>query len=88
MDSIKNIFIECLDDESICYCDKENYIQDKFSDVLNAVEATVSKRINPLIKALEEIAEGAGPYSRDPLTHAENTIEAMKEIAKNALDET
>jgi hypothetical protein len=32
-------------------------------------------------EALLEIAKGEGPFSRDPLTHAENTIEAMKELA-------
>lgn len=35
--------------------------------------------------ALEEITLGAGPFSRDHLTHASNTIEAMKEIARSAL---
>jgi hypothetical protein len=35
--------------------------------------------------ALEEIAKGAGPYSRDPLEHASNTIDAMKSIAVEAL---
>ena len=38
-----------------------------------------------LLAALEEIAEGAGPFSMDPLTHAGNTIEAMKEIARAAI---
>ena len=38
-----------------------------------------------LLAALEEIAEGAGPYSMDPLQHASNTIEAMKELARAAL---
>ena len=35
--------------------------------------------------ALEEIAKGEGPFSRDPLTHASNTIDAMKELARAAL---
>ncbi len=38
-----------------------------------------------LVRALEEIAEGAGPFSRDPLTHAENCIDDMKERARAAL---
>ena len=38
-----------------------------------------------LVAALRDIARGEGPYSLDPLTHASNTIEAMKEIANNAL---
>lgn len=39
-------------------------------------------------KALEEIAQAQGPFNRDRLTHAENTIEAMQKIAKEALDGT
>lgn len=41
-----------------------------------------------LTKALAEIAEGRGAFSRDPLTHAENTIDSMKEIARAALAAT
>lgn len=32
------------------------------------------KRATPAEVALEEIAQGCGPFSRDPLTHATNTI--------------
>lgn len=35
--------------------------------------------------ALTEILEGKGRYSRDQLEHASNTIEDMKEIAREAL---
>lgn len=38
-----------------------------------------------LKKLLEEITEGKGPYSRDPLEHAENCIENMKKLAREAL---
>ena len=38
-------------------------------------------------KVLEKIAEGAGPYNRDPLIHAENVIEEAKAIARAALTE-
>lgn len=38
-----------------------------------------------LMAALEEIAEGKGAYSRDPLVHATNVIEAMKGIARAAI---
>lgn len=37
--------------------------------------------------ALEEISLGRGPFNRDPLKHAENTVEAMKEIAKTTISE-
>ena len=36
---------------------------------------------------LREIKKGAGPYSRDPLEHAGNTIEAMKADAERGLGE-
>jgi hypothetical protein len=38
-----------------------------------------------LRRALEEISKGAGPYSRDQLEHATNTIETMKAAARAAL---
>lgn len=42
--------------------------------------------VRELRQALEEIAKGGGPYSQDPLKHASNTIESMKQIAKDALN--
>ena len=38
-----------------------------------------------LLEALREIAKGEGPFSTDRLTHAENCIEAMQEIARVAI---
>jgi hypothetical protein len=38
-----------------------------------------------LLKALSEIEKGEGRYSRDPLTHASNTIEDMRELARAAV---
>ena len=38
-----------------------------------------------LLEALKEIAKGSGPFSSDRLTHAENTIEAMKRLAFDAI---
>ncbi len=38
-----------------------------------------------LLEAMREIAIGQGPYSMDPLQHAENTIEAMKTVAQEAI---
>ena len=40
---------------------------------------------NELLYALKEIAKTEGPYSRDPLTHAENVIENMASIANKAI---
>lgn len=45
------------------------------------------ERNEKLERALREIAKGEGPFSRDPLTFAGNTIEAMKELADAALAE-
>lgn len=39
-----------------------------------------------LLAALREIAKGEGAYSMDPLTHAGNTIENMKELATDAIE--
>lgn len=39
------------------------------------------------IEALELIEIGMGPYNRNPLTFANNVIEALKNIAKECLDE-
>ena len=38
-----------------------------------------------LLSALKEIAKMEGPYSRDPLTHAENVIENLTNIANKAI---
>jgi hypothetical protein len=38
-----------------------------------------------LRQALTEIEKGEGRYSRDPLTHASNTIEDMRELARAAV---
>lgn len=38
-----------------------------------------------LLAALEEIAKGKGEFSRDQLIHASNTINAMKELARDAI---
>ena len=38
-----------------------------------------------LVEALREIAKGAGPYSQDQLEHATNTIQAMKDLANEAI---
>lgn len=38
-----------------------------------------------LLAYLGEIIQGAGPYSRDPLEHADNCINAMKQLAVDAI---
>ncbi|MCJ7831327.1 MAG: hypothetical protein MUP86_02225 [Dehalococcoidia bacterium] len=39
----------------------------------------------PMLKALYQIVKGEGRFSRDPLTHASNTIEDMKALALAAI---
>ena len=39
------------------------------------------------IEALKEIEQGKGSYSRNQHTFANNTIAAMKEVAKKCLDD-
>lgn len=41
--------------------------------------------MNDLIEALQVVAEAAGPFDRDPLTHAHNTLRKMQHTAVNAL---
>lgn len=43
-------------------------------------------KIQIMADALREISEGAGPFSMDPLTHAGNCIDSMKERAVEALE--
>lgn len=43
-------------------------------------------KIDGARKALEEISRGAGAFSRDPLEHANNCIESMRETARKALE--
>ena len=50
---------------------------DELVDVLNGA---VGMR-----EALQEITRGEGAFSRDPLKHAENTIESLMAIAEAAL---
>jgi len=40
---------------------------------------------NELLEALKEISKGEGRYDMDKLIHASNTIEDMKNIAKEAI---
>jgi len=45
----------------------------------------VAEGMGEVAELLREISEGKGAYSRDPLTHASNTIENMKNLALEAL---
>jgi len=46
----------------------------------------VLELINPLIEGLKNISEPSGAYSRDPLQHANNTIQNCSSIAMELLE--
>ncbi len=46
---------------------------------------TVNSEKVKFFQALDEISKGIGSYNTDKLTHAENTIVSMKDIALTAL---
>jgi hypothetical protein len=48
-------------------------------------DAVVGTHHDALVEALREIAKAEGPYARDRLQHAENTVESMVAIAEAAL---
>lgn len=48
--------------------------------------ATLKTHVNGLRAALQEISEGRGRYSLDPLTHCGNTVDDMKKLALDALE--
>ena len=48
----------------------------------------LKERIATMRNALEEIAKAQGAYRRDPLEHASNCIDDMRDIAYTALQES
>ena len=53
-------------------------------DIPNAI---LIANAGKMYEALQEISEGKGRYSLGQFEHAKNTIEGMKEVAQNVLDE-
>lgn len=53
--------------------------------VLRSHIAELEAKVRRYEDALNEIKLGEGPYNRDPLTHADNCIQAMKTLAEAAL---
>jgi len=60
------------------WCEWENDEGDDISTIEHTHE-------NALLSALQEISKGEGVFSRDPLEHASNTINSMKEMARAAI---
>jgi hypothetical protein len=56
----------------------------------NAEERLDAERakVAALREALQQIAKGEGPFSRDPLTFASNVVQESINIARSALDTT
>lgn len=52
---------------------------------LKAENARLKSSRDRLLEALKEISKREGAFSRDPLTHAENTIDSMAGIAEAAI---
>jgi len=59
-----------------------NYSETRSENIANACLIAAAPA---MYEALKEISEGKGRYSLDPLTHASNTIDDMKEVAVKAL---
>ena len=47
----------------------------------------MEEKIEKVIKILVEAEQGMGAFSRDRLTHADNTIESMKKLIREAINE-
>lgn len=54
-------------------------------ECVNACAGINPEAVLEMFSALKEIALGSGPFARDRLQHAENTIEYMKELARAVL---
>ena len=55
---------------------------------LHSKEEALQHSNNLLTQALKDISLGAGRYSEDRLTWAQNTIEDMQQIAVDVLEKT
>jgi len=62
------------------------YTDEFVEDLMNRLIAA-EKAGGELLLILAEISEGKGRYNPDKLIHASNTIEDMKELAVNAINE-
>ena len=54
-------------------------------DGLDGYPNELAHKLDDALAALKEIAKMEGAYSRDPLTHAENVIENLTNIANKAI---
>ena len=60
-------------------------LAERFRNNAPADMAWLIEQLEAMAAALRVIERGEGRFSRDPLTHASNTIDDMKEVARNIL---
>lgn len=72
------------------WCNKSDLVASptQYEAALLLSDPSSPTRIEYLEAALRELSAPRGRYSRDQLTHAQNVIEDMAKVAKNALDGT
>ena len=68
-------------------CRNESHLCLRVCATVAVMATDVRAEVERLRAALSEIAEGRGAFSRDPLTHADNCIRDMKQIAESALQQ-
>lgn len=64
--------------------DHENFLAKVHIEWADEVDTLKAQNAEKLA-AMEEIAKGEGPFSRDPFKHAENVIDSMKAVAVAAI---
>lgn len=80
LDRLCGLFQKEIDKEA------QDEITDIRSELLERLTSPKEEKLKISIKALREISEPKGRYSRDPLQFARNTIEDLIGIAKEALE--
>ncbi len=75
------------EDESTCPegCDSFGHVAECKTGESASIIEQLRARVAALSEALEQITKGEGRFSMDHLTHASNTIDDMKAIAREAL---
>lgn len=70
----------------VCLYDDWRAREAGISEAENTANALLIVAAPDMLAALQEIVQGKGAFSRDPLTHASNTIDNMKALARAAIE--